>query len=71
MTRYSKEYRDVAYKTYVTDSLQLNVQNKYLTSRYYDIINTNKAIDNRSADEIVLDVILNAGLSSIVLLLLS
>ena len=62
MTRYSKEYRDVAYKTYVTDSLQLNVQNKYLTSRYYDIINTNKAIDNRSADEIVLDVILNAGL---------
>ena len=62
MTRYSKEYRDVAYKTYVTDSLQLNVQNKYLTSRYYDIINTNKAIDNISADEIVLDVILNAGL---------
>ena len=62
MTRYSKEYRDVAYKTYVTDSLQLNVQNKYLTSRYCDIINTNKAIDNRSADEIVLDVILNAGL---------
>lgn len=62
MTRYSKEYRDVAYKTYVTDSLQLNVQNKYLTSRYYDIINTNKAIDNRSADEIALDVILNAGL---------
>ena len=62
MTRYSKEYRDVAYKTYVTDSLQLNVQNKYLTSRYYDIINTNKVIDNRSADEIVLDVILNAGL---------
>ena len=62
MTRYSKEYRDVAYKMYVTDSLQLNVQNKYLTSRYYDIINTNKVIDNRSADEIVLDVILNAGL---------
>ena len=62
MTRYSKEYRDVAYKTYVTDSLQLNVQNKYLTSRYYDIINTNRVVDTRSADEIALDVILNAGL---------
>lgn len=62
ITRYSKEYRDVAYKMYVTDSLQLNPQNKYLTAKYSDLIDTDKVVDTRSADEIALDVILNAGL---------
>ena len=62
MTRYSKEYRDVVYKMYVTDSLQLNPQNKYLTAKYSDLIDTDKVVDTRSADEIALDVILNAGL---------
>ena len=62
ITRYSKEYRDVVYKMYVTDSLQLNPQNKYLTAKYSDLIDTDKVVDTRSADEIALDVILNAGL---------
>lgn len=62
ITRYSKEYRDIAYKMYVTDSLQLNPQNKYLTAKYSDLIDTDKVVDTRSADEIALDVILNAGL---------
>lgn len=62
ITRYSKEYREFAYKNYIADSLQLNPQNKYLTTKYIDLVDNNRVVDTRSADEIALDVISNAGL---------
>lgn len=60
MSRYKYEQHDLAYKTYITDSLFYQAQNQRLTTRYYDIIN--KKVDDRTGDEIAMDVILSAGL---------
>lgn len=53
--------RDRAYRFYVTDALSLAPQNKYINHRYADMIKPQK-IDNRSGDEIVLDIISRHGL---------
>lgn len=58
------EAEDELFRIYVTDSLQLMVQNKYLTKSYKDIINP-KPEDNRTAKEIADDIILRAGLEVI------
>lgn len=46
---------------YTADSLHYIPENKSITLRYKDLIKP-KVIDNRSADEIVLDVMLKGGL---------
>lgn len=53
--------RDEAYRIFVTRSLQLIPQSKYLTKDFKDIIHPDKA-DNRTADEIASDVVKKAGL---------
>lgn len=58
--RVEQNYRDEAYRIYVTDSLQNIPQEKYLSKRYYDIICPIQ--DNRSGDEIAADVINKLGL---------
>lgn len=60
--RLDTENRDEAYRIYVTKSLQLFPQNKYLTASYEDAINPSKSVDNRTGDEIVADIISRAGL---------
>ena len=62
MARYSQEYREIVFRTYVTDSLQLIPQNKYITRSYCDIINMKNINDNGSADKIAADIIHRAGL---------
>lgn len=58
-----EEYlRDKAYRFYVTKSLSLIPQNRYLTTSYEDMIQPKK-IDRRSGEEIAADVIKQAGLS--------
>lgn len=51
---------DLAYRIYVSDSLFYMADNKRLTSRYYDLIHTQK--ETLSGDEIALDVIKRLGL---------
>lgn len=51
------EYRQCqAYRIYITDSLFYMGENKRLTKRYAEALQPQK-IDNRSGDEIALDVI--------------
>ena len=52
-----------AYRFYVTDSLSYAPQNKYITERFADMIKRplGKA-DNRTGDEIAVDVISRLGL---------
>lgn len=50
----------MAYRVYVTDCLFYQGQNQRLTTRFVDLLN--KKVDNRSGDEIVLDVMSKAGL---------
>lgn len=59
--RITEYNREEAYRFYITKSLQLAPQNKYISSSFSDIINK-KSISNKSADEIVLDIFNKAGL---------
>ena len=63
MARYKQIQRDLTYRIYISDSLQNIPQNKFLTTRYYDLIyNTPQKTDNRTGDEIAADVINRLGL---------
>lgn len=61
IARYQKDQRELAYRIFVTDCLQLAPQGKYRTDRFADFI-FNKKVDERSGDEIAADVIKRAGL---------
>lgn len=56
----------MAYRSYVTDSLKLNAEGKYLVDRYIDIIRPQKGSKQEkvkmTADEIALSIISRAGL---------
>ena len=57
-----KEYQvEEAYRVYVTDTLYYQAENKKLSVRYYDLIRPKRS-DNRSADEIIKETIVKAGL---------
>ena len=53
--------RDEAYRFYVTRSLQLAPQNKYISATYDELLKPKK-VDNRTGDEIAADIIKRAGL---------
>ena len=59
--RIEEHHREEAYRIYVTKSLQLIPQKKYLAKDYYDILKPQN-VDNRSGDEILLDIMHRAGL---------
>jgi len=67
VARFSKESEDDALNIYVTDTLQMIARNGgmsgagYPQKRFVDFINT-KPKDNRTADEIIKDVVSSAGL---------
>ena len=59
--RFDEYQREQAYRSYVTKSLQLIPQNKFIDTSYSEILNP-KPVDTRSGDEIALDVMQKAGL---------
>lgn len=59
--RFDEYNRDEAYRIYVSKSLQLIPQDKYLTKNYSDILKPEQK-DNRSGEDIVSDIMLKAGL---------
>lgn len=61
MARHDESQREMAYRIFITDSIYYKSQNKYISVRYLDAINK-KDVDNRSGDEIALEVISKAGL---------
>lgn len=57
-----KEYQEnLLYKTYVTDSLRLMGENKYLDTRWIDLITDNQ-IEDIDAESVVDDIVNRAGL---------
>lgn len=60
--RLSEQIREDAYRIYITRSLQLIPQNRYITMDFMDVLDT-KNVDNRSGEDIAIDVIKGAGLS--------
>lgn len=58
--RVEQERREEAYRVYVTTSLQLAPQNKYITKAYLDTL---ERVPEVSGSEIVNDVMTRAGLS--------
>lgn len=59
--RLDEYQREETYRFYVTKSLQLAPQGQYLTASYTDCLTPEKK-DNRSGDEIVIDIMSRAGL---------
>lgn len=59
--RFDEYNRDEAYRIYVSRSLQLAPQDKYITKNYTDLLKPQK-IDTRSGEDIVSDIMLKAGL---------
>lgn len=59
----AKEKADtLAYRVYMSETLRLSAQNKYITATYLDFINNKVENDTRSGDEIAADVINRLGL---------
>lgn len=59
--RIDEYHREEAYRIYVTKSLQLAPQNKYVRMSYNEALKPQK-VDNRGGDEIAMDIISRAGL---------
>ena len=53
--------REEAYRIYVSNSLQLIPQNKYIGISYLDMLNTKKE-DQKTGDDIIMDIMNRAGL---------
>lgn len=60
--RLEQEDRDFIYRIFVTKSLQLIPQSRYLSKEYYEVLQPQN-IDHRTGDEIAADIILRAELS--------
>lgn len=60
--RFEEVNREEAYRIFVTRSLQLAPQMKFLTKNYYEIINPEPEQEEKTGDEIAADVIARAGL---------
>ena len=54
--------RDEAYRFYVTRSLQIAPRGESLVKTYHEMLKP-QPVDNRSGDEIVIDIMKRAGLS--------
>jgi len=59
--RLNESNREEAYRIYVTKTLQLIPQSKHLKCNYTDLLKPKK-VDKRSGEEILIDVMRNAGL---------
>ena len=71
MARYQSQQRDLVYRIYVTDCLRIISENtakmgggSYITAKFVDIINP-KPVDNRTGEEIAVDIIKRAGIEVI------
>lgn len=63
LARLQAEIRDRTYRIYITESIFAHGENKRLTAHYSDMIkNVSQKCDNRTGDEIALDVIERLGL---------
>ena len=62
MAKIEEHDREKAYRLYITKSLQLIPQNRYITMDFADILTPHK-VEKRSGEEIAVDIIKGAGLS--------
>jgi hypothetical protein len=59
--RFDEYDREETYRIYVARSLQLAPQRGHIEKSYFDIVNGE--VDNRTGDEIAVDIITRAGLN--------
>lgn len=60
--RCEAQEEETLYRAYVTESLRLQQEHKYLARSWYDLIDKTPPPPERSGDEIALEVIRGAGL---------
>lgn len=61
ISRFNHEQKEMAYMVYMTDTLYYKAKNQMINTRFVDMIEQ-KNVDNRTGDEIALDIIKKAGL---------
>lgn len=59
--RYNDYLKEYMFRIYMTDSIQLSIENKKLAKRYAELVNPQPQ-DDRTGDEIAKDVIERLGL---------
>lgn len=58
LSKYKEYANEVAYKMYITDSIYYYMQeNKSINIRYMDMIHQSREVDERTGDEIAIDII--------------
>ena len=69
VSKYKEQQKEMAYRIYVTECLRVMTENtakqsggSYIDKPFADFICNNKPKDERTADEIIADVIKRAGL---------
>lgn len=62
IARIEEDTREMIYRFYVAQSLQLAPQGKYKTQSFYDILYPKEPEEEKTAEEIVQDVVKKAGL---------
>lgn len=60
--RVDKFIREETYRIYVTRSLQLAPQNKFMQRDYIEVLKSSNSHDDRNGDEIAVDIMTRAGL---------
>lgn len=63
VARYTKERVTETFMNYVADGIWLSANGKMFQTKYSELVNGNNDIDNRTGDDIVLDVFAKCGLS--------
>ena len=62
MREYRREQEETSYRVYVTDSLRLRAEGKYVSARWYDIVHPPERVD---AGKVISEVVTGAGLEVI------
>lgn len=55
-------FRDETYRIYVSQSLRLVPQGKYMSKSYIEFAESNKNVDTRTGEEILIDIMNKADL---------
>lgn len=57
MSRVAEQQDELTYRIYITDTLRLQGEGKYISSRYIDWIEPKKKEPEKSADDVAIDII--------------
>lgn len=61
-SKYEEKMEEILFREHVTRAIGLAVQNKYMTQDYYDMIKKKEPVKEKTAEEIVQEIMKKGGL---------